>query len=268
MKKILFCSDLSKNCNSLFNYIAEWVNNTDMVVDVIHSYDPDFVNIASIDVTRSPGFNTEMQNKMISNMEAFLEKLPEKNRGECHLETDRNPERAIRQTARNIKADLIVTGLRDKYTLMDKIVGSTAVRLVGDTNPPLLAIPYERTYTPIEKILFTTQSSSIDNLSVQEEEAITWIYDHLDKDSLPAIHVLHVTKDSTPISVEERTFMPMKFTTTSSTDVVMGILDYINSTPVDVIVARHQEKNLWERIHNSSVAKNLLYKAKMPILFL
>ena len=268
MKKILFCTDLSKSCNSLCKYITDWVDQTNIIVDVIHSYDPDLVNIPEMDMPKLSEFHEEMRSKMISNMEAFLSELPEQNRGKYHLEENVNRAQAIRQVALTIKADLIVTGLRDRYTLMDKLIGSTAAKLVGDVKTPLFVIPYDRKYKPIKKVLFTTQSASKDQLSVREENAITWIYDHFDKDALPAIHILHVAQEKAQATIEEHPIMQMKFTSTHSTDVVMGIIDHLESSPVDIVVVHHEEKNLWERIHKSSVAKNLLYKAKMPILFI
>lgn len=268
MKKILFCTDLSQSCQNLCAYVSEWVGGTDIKVDIIHSYDPDLVNISSADMTEFSEFHAERKKEMVSKMKSFLSELPEQNRGKYHLEEDVNRALAIRQMALITKADLIVTGLRDRYTLMDKLIGSTVAKMVGDVNPPLLVVPYDRKYTPIKKVLFTTQSTSKDELSVREEDAITWIYDHFNKDAVPAIHILHVVKEKVQTIVDEHSIMPLKFTSTYSTDVVMGIIDHLESSPVDIVVVHHEEKNLWERIHKSSVAKNLLYKAKMPILFI
>ena len=268
MKKILFCTDLSKSCNSLCKYIRDWVDQTDIVVDIIHSYDPDLVNIAAIDMPKLAAHQEKMKGEMIANMETFLTNLPENNRGKYHLVEDINRALAIRQTALIVKADLIVTGLRDRYTLLDKLIGSTAAKLVGDVNPPLMVIPYGRKFSPIKKVLFTTQESAKDQLSEREDNALTWIYDNFNNDTIPDIHILHVTNKRMSASSEEHPLMPLKFTSTYSTDVVMGIIDHLESSSVDLLTVHHKEKNLWERIHKSSVAKNLLYKANMPILFL
>lgn len=267
MKKILFCSDLSQSCQSLCAYISEWVTGTDIEVDIIHSYDPDLVNIPAVDIPQFSKFDTARKSEMIGEMEALLSKLPPTNQGQCHLIEDADRALSINQTALQINADLIVTGLRNRYTLMDKLIGSTAAKLAVIRNPPLLVIPYDTAYTPIKKVLFTTESPSKDKLKPGEEDALTWIYNHLDKDALPAIHILHITTDKQQTTEEEHAFMQMKFTATYSTDVVMGIIDHIESSPVDMLVVDHGEKDLWDRIYKSSVAKNLLYKSKMPILF-
>jgi len=243
------------------------VSGTDIVVDIIHSYDPDLVNIPAVDMPEFSKFDATRKTEMIAKMEGFLSNLPPSNRGQYHLIEDVDRALSINQTALRINADLIVTGLRNRYTLMDKLIGSTAAKLVAVRNPPLLVIPYDTAYTPIKKVLFTTESPSRDKLTPREEDALTWIYNHLDKDALPAIHILHITNEKQQTTVEEHAFMQMKFTATYSTDVVMGIIDHIESLPVDMLVVDHGEKDLWERIYKSSVAKNLLYKSQMPILF-
>ena len=130
MKKILFCSDLSENCNSLSSYLSSWVAGTDIIVDVMHAYDPTDFSVSSINTIDTPTIQEERKIQVNGYLDTFLTCLPEQNRGEKHLVADKSFATAICMTADNIKADMIVSGLREKYTLMDKFMGSTAATLI------------------------------------------------------------------------------------------------------------------------------------------
>ena len=134
----------------------------------------------------------------------------------------------------------------------------------------MLVIPYERIYVPYKTVLFPTQIASRDEMTEAEEDALTWIYDHLDKDADPAIHLLHIESDKQigGTTIKEYPYSQMKFTTSFSPDILTGIIDHLEHDQSDLIAVHRTEKSLWDRIHNSSIAKNLMYKSKMPILFI
>ena len=270
MKKVLFCTDLSKSCHSLSEYIADWVKGTDVIVDVIHVYDPAVLSLSTVNIMDQPDIKEETQQQMNGYLDSFLESLPKENRGQKHLLADKAFSTTICMTADKINADLIVSGLREKYTMMDKFMGSTAASLIKTASLPVLVIPYERSYSPYKTVLFPTQIASRADMSIGEEDALTWIYDHMDKDADPAIHLLHIEQDKAPIPMtnKEYPYSQMKFTTSYSPDVVMGIIDHLEQHDSDLIAVHRTEKSMWDRIHKSSVAKNLMYKSKMPILFI
>ncbi|NND80390.1 MAG: universal stress protein [Maribacter sp.] len=270
MKKILFCTDLSENCKGVVQFISDWISGSNYIVDVAHAYDPNMVTFSSINIIKSEDIQKEMIQKMQDHLKDYLNGLPAENRGNTHLIADSSFSDALIEKAKALEVDLIITGLRQKYTLLDRFFGSTAAHMVSDSSIPLMVVPYLRNFETFDHIVFPTAIGSRDQLTEAEEDALGWIYENLKSNAQRKLHLVHIEDDKEAIELkfEHYPFSQMDFTRSYSPDVAAGIIDYLNAHDVDLLAIYRPAKNIWEKIYKSSVAKKLLFKSHLPILFL
>lgn len=270
MEKILFCTDLSDNCKGVLNYISDWVKGKNYIVDVIHAYDPNMVIFSSINIMKTSDIQKEMIQKMHNHLNEYISLLPKANRGKTHLLADSNFSEALIAKSKDLGVDIIVAGLRQKYTLLDRFFGSTTARLVEDSDIPVLVVPYLRTYAPYQHILFPTAISSGEAMTSNEENALEWIENHLTSETQRKIHLLHIDNNHDKVEEKIDNYLSNEtdYTRSYAADVATGVIDYLERNGVDLLAIYRPAKSTWEKIYKSSVAKKLLFKTHLPILFL
>lgn len=158
--------------------------------------------------------------------------------------------------------------LRQKYSIIDKLIGSITAHTVQKSSVPVLAIPNGADYKHISNILFPTAIHSSQQLSEDENNALDWLFKFYEFTKKPKIHMIHI-KSMDPdifITYKNNPFPSMDFIRTKANSVDEGIINYLENHNIELLAFYKPNRSLWERLYHSSVSRKLLYKSRIPLL--
>ena len=269
MKKILFATDFSESCDSALSNLMQITDGLDVTIDLAHSYHLPFIrSMRGLEV--SVRQELEITKKHYQEKLDFrLEKINSKNRGNAHLVYGLVPSTDVIDTALSISADLIVLSMRDKYSRMNRIIGTVTAHIIQKTNIPVLAIPFGANFSKIDKVLYPFDSNSTALAKNTIYEDAQWLEDLLRGSQeivYDIIHVKHSDFESLDINYPNQPSIGFNFKITHSSSIEEGIHNAISRNRYDLLLLRKNPSNLLKRIFNSSKTTNFLYNSNLPLL--
>jgi nucleotide-binding universal stress UspA family protein len=181
------------------------------------------------------------------------------------------PSDIITEVAQELKADLIVMGMKGKGK-SNSVFGSTATAVIRKSGIPVLVIPQDGEYQQIRNITFASdfhpeiESDSYDLLIklAQKLEIPVYILNVQKKDcALGAERAIGKMKTSLAFS----TLHP-EFHSVYNRNVEEGIHTFIEKNPTDVLVMVAHPHKLFERMFGTVHTKEMSYQTKIPLLIL
>ena len=268
MKKILFATNFSDSCTNAFTYLKEMVQQKSVVVDIIHVFQvaPTTLGVVPADtVSIIIEQRKEVINKRLGDL---MEQLPPGQRGSVYAYYDFYTSSAITEIAQQNYSDLILMGLREKYSLIDRMMGTTTAYTIKESDIPVLAVPSDAKFEWIKDILFPTAITWAENLSDPEKKALEWLsmFSLFFQES--NIHFLHVRKNANELDLiyKDKAMPKFDFTVSHANSVEEGILDNLKRTNSDIIVFYKPHRQFWERLFHSSITRKLLFQSRTPLL--
>lgn len=270
MNRILFATDFSQSCDNALQFTIDLVKGKEIMVDLVHVYDIPVTDSSYIPYAAVEGMIEIKREASEKRLKESLTKLNEKNQGKVYPVFGVYPSSEIAELATNISSDLIVMAMRQKYSMMDKLVGSVTAHTIQKSHVPVLAIPATAIYTEFDDVLFPSQMDSYIEMSEPEKKALEWLYDFWHLFDGPKIHLLHIEKDEgknqLDITFKNSPFAEMDFTISHADDVHEGILQRLLEVETDLIAIYKPNRTFWERLFHNSETKKLLYESPIPIL--
>ena len=154
IKRVLYATDLSENARYAFGYaadLAQKYNAQITIISVLESFSPasetrvkGMMGIEKWEELKSKYSKTSVE-KIKERVSNFCKEMDGKI-DSCSLMVDDIrvpkgvPHAEIFKTAKDIKADIIVLGTHGHNILQDSLIGSTARRMVKDSQIPVLVI--------------------------------------------------------------------------------------------------------------------------------
>ena len=194
--------------------------------------------------------------------------LDESLQGELFCIQGAYPSSEIAEIADKYEYDLIVMALRQKYSMVDRMIGTTTAHTIQKAKTPVLAIPNGARFSEVKNILFPTAIHASRELSDKEIDGINWLFQFYTFTGKPKIHMIHI-KQSDPdlfITYKNNPFPPLDFIRTKAISVEEGIINYLESHKVDLLAFYKPNRSYWERLYHSSTSRKLLFKSRIPLL--
>ncbi len=157
--------------------------------------------------------------------------------------------------------------LRQKYSLVDRLMGTVTAHTIEKSDIPVMAIPSGCQYLKIDHILFPSAMNNYHNLSDSEEEALFWLYNFSNFLDYPTVQFVHVVLgEGVDISFNNKPFPDMKYTQAFAKNVEEGIHHQISKNSFQLISFYKEHRSFWERLYHSSLTRKLLFKSRIPLL--
>ena len=183
------------------------------------------------------------------------------------------PVKSIVDFAETINADAIVVGNRDNHDQIDKLFGTISLGVIKTSSIPVFAIPKFGKYKGDRKILVGSNSK------IDDEDVFTQIdYWNSSNAQVNFVHVkdeasnLEFTRTKEAIIDHIHEGKRPMFTYTieqiESKKIGSGLLSKAYNDKVDLLVVVSSKSNLIESLLIKSTSKDILLKAKIPVLFL
>jgi nucleotide-binding universal stress UspA family protein len=175
----------------------------------------------------------------------------------------------IKELTKERPVDLIVMGMKGAGGL-DKMIGSTTTNVVRKVKTPVLIIPHDAGYKPIQHIAYASDfsyktSSNLFNPLLEMAKTLG-----------ATIHILHVQKETVKMEEmagrksTEQLFSGYnhEFETVTDSSVTHGINEYLHHHSCELLVMVAHNHTFFERIFSKSRTTAMAYETKIPLLVL
>lgn len=268
MKQILVPTDFSKTASNAAIYAACLAKDTGAKLTLLHSYNMPVPIAEAPVIIMSP---EELEKLCQEKLDMLKKEIQEKCgvTTECILTLGFAVEE-IEIKAREIKADLVVMGMKDSGRIAEFIIGSTATGVMGKAKQPVMIIPDGAEYRRLEKIVFACDYKEVSSGS----------YLNIVKDIATLfnskVFIVNLVNPSEEINVDTATEgmkLEMNFGEINHSfyfpkgeDVVDGITAFMEIHGADLVVMMHHKHNMVYRIFHESKTKRMAFHTHVPLL--
>jgi|GEM_PF-2766353 len=275
MKKILVPTDFSKTAEAAINYAIHLFNQEEAELHLLHAY-----RIPISDPMTPMGmvehFVTQQQHIAEKHFEKYANDFVNSHpaaKGKSikiitHIEYGMGAE-LIKAVETKIKPNLIVMGTNGSTAHRFKI-GSVAARTAINVKTPIIMIPPDTAYRPIEKIVFATnyneeEAEILQDLMKNYNPTATKIY------CVHIVNELDVTEQLRLVAFEQKFSKELEdgliqLDVETTEDVVEGINTYVENKQANLLVMLHSNKNFFQKIFSPSVTSSVVFKANTPVM--
>jgi nucleotide-binding universal stress UspA family protein len=179
----------------------------------------------------------------------------------------RDPKTFIPDYAGHYNFDLIVNGTKGLTALKDMTVGSITAYLMDRSTVPLLTIPEEAEFRPVQKIILGVDSK------VTEVAAFQEVIDLARAVKAELIFVNTSEEVSNPEEIEAFTLeiegiSSKGFVIPQGSSIPQALTKFSIEQQADILVMIHRKRQWFERLFKTSITKEELFEIKTPLLIL
>jgi nucleotide-binding universal stress UspA family protein len=183
-----------------------------------------------------------------------------------------DPESEILDVSERLGVRLIVMGIQGKGYLTEKLIGSTATRVLSESVIPTLVVPVSAHFRTPKNILFAYDNKQFKDKSVLKP--LLWIAKTFDSNiavvtivdeiaEFPEMaNILH--KEQLDPSLE--TYGKTSYHIEQSQDFVEGVRAFMSAHPCDLIYLISRKRNFWTSLFKEKHAKEMAFHGDLPIL--
>lgn len=275
MKNILLPTDFSDHANNAFNYALQLANKFGVKLYVLYSYMPPV--LSSVHAGQPEMITTVYQEIESSKNEyasrKFNHLLDEAKKNQIDasnvflLFEHGTVLGSVRKVIAEEDVSLVVMGIHGAGH-SNEVMGSNTSSVIRNIQLPILAIPKNATYKPIEKIGFTTIFKEKDLPALQQIVEIgamvgAKIYCINVEDSATKTTdvLLHAENWSKSFKDKDLQFEFL----TKENSVEETVNAYIMDNKLDILAIVRRNRNFFERLMSSSLSNKLTFHAEIPI---
>lgn len=276
---ILFPTDLSEQSAKHFEFALELAKKLNHTITLVHVY-PIPMPYPSMDETRTGDISEELitateaaheeKLKQFKNLlsDKYANSFPDLVRVGGMLRMGFVGEE-VANCADEIKASYIVISVKHTTGLKRFLGGSDVSAIIRKSHVPVITIPDNYTFRPIQKIAYATDLTFSDNAVIAK---LLEIGDSFGA-QIKCFHV-HDSNIDTENSIigdfieqykSEANARRISFELVDNINVPDGIDFYVKSNDIDLLVVLKQ-KTYWLQIFESSITKKMVYHEDVPML--
>lgn len=179
--------------------------------------------------------------------------------------------KGINLLAQQYDVEMVVIGLSGKNRIEQLIIGSSTAKLTKECKLPLLIVPPEVTFAPIEQLILACDMKNVAaTVPVRQVKIITQQLD-------AKLTVVHVDKGSSfnpdiiwqQFSIHELLDeLQPAYHFVENKHISEGILQFAEESKGQMIISIMKDRSFMENLFHRSVTKHLIHLASMPILIM
>jgi nucleotide-binding universal stress UspA family protein len=273
MRTILFPTDFSTNAVHASNYAGMLAQKLKTKIVFLNVYSVPMISEYQLP-NDIEAFLEENKAKAENHLLAFKNEFLKNN----YLEADRVSIRVeygfiadkIKDTATEIKADLIVMGTKGASNIFDKWLGTNSQKVMKSAGCPVWIVPEKASLTYPSEILYAADFKADELIATQKILKITralnakcevlHIHDNLE------LNVGHQIEAMVDYLTDEFKNENVSFKQLNRSDVVEALETFIKYSKPDVLAMGVHDKSLLDRLFDTSVTKHFVQEANLPLL--
>ncbi|MBC7695314.1 MAG: universal stress protein [Burkholderiales bacterium] len=270
MKTIIAPTDFSPSANNAVDYAVELAKLFKTRIVLVNAYP---IPETHYELGGSFELMSSIKNSSIDNLEQLKAQILMSN---PEIEIDCISEmgheyNVIVDAAINENADLIVMGTADEPGFMkENLFGSTAIEIARNQEVPTFIIPENVTYHNANKISFAC------DMQDTEKTDLVYVAKYFAKMFEAELDIVHIDDPEEEITINKATtslFIERKLESVKhETFYITGksidkeLESYFESHHTDVVLINPKKHNIFYRLFNHSITKELVYNSHKPIL--
>ena len=264
---ILVPTDFSRNAESALKYALGLAKDFSSRLIILHSYRLLQTAVPSVD--QSPFSIKNQWDKDTWEKFRELENNVIKGSGvDYEFEVDVGfASDAIISSVESNNVNLVVRGSVGAGA-MSQVLGSTTLKIVDKVNCPVMMVPLDATYSPINKVTF-----AYDNKKIKEPAQISLLIDYV-KSFNSKLEVLNIQSEHGVMENKVKDLdnqlkgTDYQLTTIRNDSIAEGILNYLKGKSTDLLVALRRDHSIMEKFFRYSITRKLVLHSELPLLVL
>ncbi|WP_170252545.1 universal stress protein [Adhaeribacter aerolatus] len=271
MKTILALTDFSDHATNAVRYAVALAPHLNARLVLVHAIALEIIEVPGNPFVRLPDVRLENYYTDILQHQAAQYQLQNKDL-EIQTQCVHGPIGAVlNNLIQENQADLVVMGTRGASTFLKKLWGTQSAGLMKEACCPVLVIPANSRYRPIQNIAYasdfeTRQISFLKQLLPFAEplNAGLYIFNVKNDDQLDLV------ADTQLLHEIDRTFPRNNFSYSQlqDQDVVTGIQQFVHDNNIDLLAVCVHKPDILEKIFHTSVSRELAFQSNIPLLTL
>lgn len=261
-QKILVAVDLSQGSQTLLQYVKSSTSPSDEI-HAIHVRDEGYMGMDVIG-----GDNPFAKEKLT--LRKLVNEVFDNRTVHCEVVFNPiDPGSGIIQYSQKHEINTIYIGPREKHNFLDKILGSTCIRVVNDAPCDVVVVPPRMTYHPIKTMVIAANADFHQILSPS-------LLSKWRNKMLYFIHIGHSTAD---FDKEKKALLSKLFEDNNvdfsfgievidSNEPVKAILSFAHQENADAVLLRKSDQSLISTLFLKSTSKEIIEKSILPLIFL
>lgn len=269
MKNIVAAIDFSDASFNAVSYAAYMANAFNSTLIVVHAYSGteaiDDLPITDI-YERSEDLEVANKKYLQEQMDGVVRKYTVKIKG---IIKKGKTVTIIKNAAKEEGASVIVMGMKGRGK-SSSIFGSTTIDMIGKTELPMIVVPENATYQPIQNIAVAIDFT--DKIPVSKYGVLNDLIKKYD----PFLQILNVQKKDSKLSAEMIAGKMRSgliwdkynhnFNIIQEEDVQRGINNFLKNNPVDLLAMVAKKHRLFDRVFKKSYTRAMSRQTKIPLL--
>jgi len=258
MRKVLIPTDFSKVSKNAIVYALNLYKNTHSSFTIIHVYQPSFDPAQHEIMDPSLGMQ-DVKKENMHNLIASISSLANKFgiNIKSTLEVGFTIETIVKLSE---DYDMIVMGSTGSNNIINKFFGGISTGVASKSKCPVLLIPGNANFTPLQNILYAFNMKELDT------EIMNSVIDFAKRNN-SMLHFVQIG-DSNYDFTELPEIKNIKYTTNSikTGSFAKEINKYIKNKDIDMLIVATKHRKFWDKLFHKSFTKKLALNALIPLL--
>lgn len=269
MKNIVAAIDFSDASFNAVSYAAYLANAFNSTLIVVHAYTGTEAidDIPITDIYESAS-DLDVANKkyLQEQMNALVKKYTVKIKG---IILKGKAVSVVKKVSKEEDASVIIMGMKGRGK-SNSIFGSTTIGMIGKTELPIIVVPENAEYQPLQNVAIAIDFT--DKIPVSKYSVLNELIKKFD----PFLQILNVQKKDSELSAEMiagkmRSGLIWNkynhnFNIIQEEDIQKGINNFLKNNPADMLAMVAKKHRLLERVFKKSYTRAMSRQTKIPLL--
>lgn len=269
MKTILLPTDFSSNANDAIDFAIRLYQDTDARFVLAHAY-----HVPQAGATMLISIDQTVRRQARAELEATRDRILT----QFNLDTKRidtvleygDVVWLVERCVREMKASNIVMGTTGAGNVVERMLGSSATAIIKKQLCPVLAIPKNTEFHPIQSIVLAADFTEGEHFHDLEE--LTEIANKFEA----AVRIVHVETEDALIDARQAAAglqlhhqldaVPHTFHQTNGSNIASTIVNFVEEHPADLLVMLPNRYSWFEAIFHRSVTRQVAFETPIPLL--
>lgn len=272
VKTILFPTDFSPTAENAFKYALHMADHLGAKIVLLHSYNEELLSSYLAPQRLKSALQADNIEKALAYFESYKKQAQDALNTEVEIELILeygSAEKIITHRSIREQADLIIMGTQGAASESSRLFGSVTSQVIERAACPVLAVPIECSYSPIQKMLYALQMKEEDFAIIDQLLELCAIL----QTSLTCVHIS--TNEDYLEGVEFDEFKlyyegglevkNINFELIKDKDVFTGLQHYINQNQADAIAMTTHKRDIFRKIFDVSLTKEMMLYTDLPL---
>jgi nucleotide-binding universal stress UspA family protein len=271
IKNILVPTDFSATARAAFNYAKVLANALDATITVVH-VNEFFLAASELAVAPSPEREDDRIREALDdfiNDETTEETVMVKAKVKTKLLRGEVISRLV-ELSQSGEVDMIVMGTTGLQDVLSKIIGSTSLDVANKSFCPVVLVPRDAKWTPINRILFAGNETATTPQIVRRITDFAALFS-------AAVHFVYVdnnklTEEKVAENIWDELFevgnpqTAFEIHTLYSKDTVGQLRRYAQEHDINLVAFVSKHRTFWQNLIHHSISQNMAISTEIPMM--